>query len=89
MQPEGRTERLILRPLELADADGIQEQFPHWKVVRYLLNRVPWPYPPDGALQFCREVALPQMERGEAVALEPAVGHLAESADRGYQPDER
>jgi RimJ/RimL family protein N-acetyltransferase len=66
MQPEGKTERLILRPLELADARGIQEHFPHWKVVRYLLNRVPWPYPPDGAEQYCREVALPQMERGEA-----------------------
>ncbi len=66
MHGAGRTERLILRPLELADAEGIQAQFPHWKVVRYLLNRVPWPYPPDGALQFCRDVALPQMERGEA-----------------------
>jgi hypothetical protein len=27
---------------------------------------VPWPYPPDGALQFYRDVAIPQMERGEA-----------------------
>ena len=66
MNLEGKTERLILRPLELADAPRIQEFFPHWKVVRYLLNRVPWPYPPDGAEQYCREIALPQMERGEA-----------------------
>lgn len=66
MISEGRTERLILRPLELADAEQIQERFPHWEIVRYLLNRVPWPYPPDGALVFCRDVALPQMERGEA-----------------------
>jgi [ribosomal protein S5]-alanine N-acetyltransferase len=66
MMVEGRTERLILRPLTLADAPRIQELFPHWEIVRYLLNRVPWPYPPDGALQFCREIALPQMERGEA-----------------------
>lgn len=63
---EGRTERLILRPLELADAEPIQELFPHWEIVRYMLNRVPWPYPPDGALQYCRDVALPQMERGDA-----------------------
>ena len=62
----GRTERLILRPLEIADADQIQQLFPHWEIVRYLLNRVPWPYPPDGALQYCRDIALPQMERGEA-----------------------
>jgi RimJ/RimL family protein N-acetyltransferase len=63
---EGTTERLILRPLEIGDAARIQELFPHWEIVRYLLNRVPWPYPPDGALHFCRDVALPQMERGEA-----------------------
>jgi len=29
------------------------------------MNRVPWPYPPDGALCYIRDVALPQMERGE------------------------
>jgi RimJ/RimL family protein N-acetyltransferase len=66
MIPEGRTERLILRPLQLDDAGGIQQHFPHWQIVRFLLNRVPWPYPPDGAAQFLREVALPQMEQGEA-----------------------
>lgn len=66
MISEGATERLILSPLEIADAEQIQALFPHWEIVRYLLNRVPWPYPPDGALQFCREIALPQMERGEA-----------------------
>jgi RimJ/RimL family protein N-acetyltransferase len=63
---EGTTERLILRPLEMADAAQIQELFPHWEIVRYLQNRVPWPYPPDGALYYCRDIALPQMERGEA-----------------------
>lgn len=62
----GETRRLVLRPLELADAEQIQQVFPHWEIVRFFLNRVPWPYPPDGALTFCRETALPQMERGEA-----------------------
>jgi len=66
MIPEGRTERLLLRPLEVDDAEQIQEIFPHWEIVRYLLNRVPWPYPSDGALRYCRDIALPQMERGEA-----------------------
>jgi RimJ/RimL family protein N-acetyltransferase len=66
MITEGTTERLLMRPLELADAEQIQVLFPHWEVVRYLLNRVPWPYPPDGALEYCREIAVPQMERGEA-----------------------
>jgi RimJ/RimL family protein N-acetyltransferase len=63
---DGQTMRLLLRPLKIADAEQIQELFPHWEIVRYLLKRVPWPYPPDGALQFCRDIALPQIERGEA-----------------------
>jgi ribosomal-protein-alanine N-acetyltransferase len=66
MMPEGKTERLILRPLTLADADQIQAIFPHWQIVRHLMNVVPWPYPADGARQFCEEIALPQAERGEA-----------------------
>lgn len=66
MIPAGETRRLLLLPLELADAAGIQEQFPRWEIVRFLQNRVPWPYPPDGALTFIRDTALPAMERGEA-----------------------
>lgn len=59
------TERLILRPLELADAEAIQQQFPHWEVVRYLNAFVPWPYPVDGALTYLRDNALPAIARGE------------------------
>ncbi|MDR6609399.1 GNAT family N-acetyltransferase [Pseudomonas synxantha] len=59
------TERLILRPLELADADAIQQHFPHWEVVRYLNALVPWPYPADGALTYLRDNALPAIARGE------------------------
>lgn len=59
------TERLILRPLELADANAIQQQFPHWEVVRYLNAFVPWPYPADGALTYLRDIALPAIARGE------------------------
>jgi len=66
MVPAGETKRLILRPLALADAPRIQELFPQWEIVRYLLKRVPWPYPSDGALHFIRDIALPAMERGEA-----------------------
>ena len=58
------TPRLLLRPLELIDAEAVQELFPHWEIVRYL-SKVPWPYPPDGALQYYRDVALPAVERGE------------------------
>ncbi|MCU1761837.1 GNAT family N-acetyltransferase [Pseudomonas sp. 14P_8.1_Bac3] len=63
--PELYTERLILRPLALADAEAIQQQFPHWEVVQYLNALVPWPYPADGALTYLRDNALPAMARGE------------------------
>lgn len=59
------TERLILRPLELADAEAIQQHFPHWEVVRYLNALVPWPYPADGALTYLRDIALPAVARCE------------------------
>jgi RimJ/RimL family protein N-acetyltransferase len=64
--PVLETARLVLRPLELADADQIQQVFPQWEIVRYLAARVPWPYPPDGAFAFCRDHALPAVARGEA-----------------------
>lgn len=66
MTPKLETPRLLLRPIELADAEQVQLIFPQWEIVRYLDSRVPWPYPPDGALTFYRDVALPAVERGEA-----------------------
>jgi ribosomal-protein-alanine N-acetyltransferase len=63
--PTLETQRLLLRPLELSDAGQAQLLFPHWEIVRYLSNRVPWPYPPDGAFTFYRDVALPAMARGD------------------------
>ena len=66
MTPDGETHRLILRPVTLADASRIQELFPQWEIVRYLKDRVPWPYPANGARQFLEQIALPQTERGEA-----------------------
>ena len=63
--PSLETKRLWLRPLTVGDADQIQMYFPHWEIVR-LMSGIPWPYPPNGALIWCRDVALPQMERGQA-----------------------
>ena len=63
--PSLETARLLLRPLELADADRVQMLFPHWDIVQYLRDVVPWPYPPDGACQFLEHIALPAMARGE------------------------
>ncbi|UUX51954.1 GNAT family N-acetyltransferase [Nisaea acidiphila] len=62
--PALETERLLLRPLELADADVLQKLFPQWEIVRYLGSHVPWPYPHDGALFYVRDIALPAMRAG-------------------------
>jgi [ribosomal protein S5]-alanine N-acetyltransferase len=63
--PTLETPRLVLRPLALEDADAVQALFPQWEIVRYLNGVVPWPYPPDGALTFFRDVALPAVARGD------------------------
>jgi ribosomal-protein-alanine N-acetyltransferase len=65
MTPDLETSRLLLRPLELSDAAQTQVLFPHWEIVRYLNARVPWPYPPDGALAYYRDLALPAAARGD------------------------
>lgn len=60
------TARLILRPLELADAPAIQHEFPHWEIVRLMNGAIPWPYPDDGAEIYIRDIALPAVARGKA-----------------------
>ena len=65
MTPPLETARLLLRPLELADAEQVQRIFPHWGVVEFLANYVPWPYPADGALTYYRDAALPAIARGD------------------------
>jgi len=59
------TPRLLLRPLELADAEQAQILFSHWEIVRYFRKIVPWPYPPDGVHTWYRDFAIPAMDRGE------------------------
>jgi RimJ/RimL family protein N-acetyltransferase len=63
--PVLHTARLMLRPLEAADAPTIQRRFPRWEIVRHLATRVPWPYPADGAATFMAH-CLETMARGEA-----------------------
>ena len=64
MTPELQTARLLLKPLAIEDAEQIQKIFPRWEIVRYLNAVVPWPYPPDGAENFLRKTALPEMASG-------------------------
>jgi [ribosomal protein S5]-alanine N-acetyltransferase len=63
--PGLETARLWLRPLELADAEQAQPLFAQWDVVRYLNDKVPWPFPADGVHAYYRDNALPAMARGD------------------------
>ena len=65
MSVQIETDRLILRPLELADAARTQLLFPHWEIVKFLNAKIPWPYPPDGAFTYYKSVSLPAIERAE------------------------
>ncbi|MDQ2841216.1 MAG: GNAT family N-acetyltransferase [Acidobacteriota bacterium] len=65
MAVELQTDRLLLRPLQLADAAQAQCLFPQWEIVKYLNASVPWPFPADGALTYYCDVSLPAVERGE------------------------
>jgi [ribosomal protein S5]-alanine N-acetyltransferase len=65
MTPTLETARLLLRPLQLEDAEQTQLLFPQWEIVQYLNARVPWPYPPDGVQKFYLEQTLPAIERGD------------------------
>lgn len=58
-----QTARLVLRPIVRADAPAIQKHFPHWEIVKYLTNAVPWPYPDDGAEKYM-DMFLPKVEAG-------------------------
>ena len=60
-----QTERLLLQPLQLADAERTQRLFPQWEIVKFLSTQIPWPYPADGAFTYYRDVALPAIERGK------------------------
>jgi [ribosomal protein S5]-alanine N-acetyltransferase len=65
MTPTLETERLLLHPLQLEDAKQTQPLFAQWKIVQYLNAAVPWPFPPDGAFRYYRDVSLPAIERGD------------------------
>lgn len=96
MTPILHTARLVLRPVELSDAEAMQRLFPHWEIVRLLAARVPWPYPPDGSLANLRDTVLPAVARGEQWAWtlrlrerpDDLIGridlYLAENDNRGF-----
>jgi ribosomal-protein-alanine N-acetyltransferase len=87
-----QTGRLLLRPLQLADAEQTQRLLPQWEMVQFMSTRIPWPYPADGALSYYRDVALPGMERGTEwhwtlrlrSSEEEVIGAIGLTAEKGY-----
>lgn len=96
MTAELHTKRLLLRPLQLSDAEQTQRLFPHWEIVKFLNSKVPWPYPADRVLNVYRNEILPAIERGEEwhwtlrlnEAPDQHIGvislHIYEGDNRGY-----
>lgn len=63
--PVLHTPRLILKPLQSQDARHIQQVFPRWEIVRYLVSSVPWPYPEGAAQDYVDNVALVASREGK------------------------
>jgi len=74
------TKRLLLRPLQLDDAEDTERLFPQWDIVKFLNAGVPWPVPPGQVFARYRDVTLPAIERGEewhwTLRLKDAPEHL-------------
>ncbi len=92
--PVLHTERLTLRPMQLADAPAIQRRFNDWEVVKYLNgDHVPWPYPDDGAETHLR-VSLEKRARYYwAITLrqapDDAIGLISIQPDDGVSREQR
>jgi hypothetical protein len=67
------TNRLVLRPVQLADAEQTQFLLPQWEMVKFMGARIPWPYPADGAFTYYRDVAIPWNGTRERMALDVAL----------------
>lgn len=59
--PTFQTDRLVLRPLTLADAPFYQRHFADYEVIRHLSAHVPWPYPNDGVRVYLQTVVFPKL----------------------------
>lgn len=57
--PVFKTERLILREIELSDEPSYKENFVDYEVIRHLSSAVPWPYPENGIKDFIENFILP------------------------------
>ncbi len=51
-----KTQRLLLRPVELSDATEIEGYFNDWEIIKWLSTAVPWPYPKGGTLNHIKDM---------------------------------
>lgn len=58
--PTLETERLVLRPVDLADAESYEKNFMDYEVISQLSAQVPWPYPKGGVVDYLSNVILPK-----------------------------
>ena len=90
--PPLTTPRLLLRPLALSDAEAVQRLFSCWEVVEFLASKVPWPYPPGGALRYIRDQALPAVQQGTewhwSIRLKASPGELIGMVSLLDHPDD-
>lgn len=94
--PTFQTKRLILRELQESDAPAYSKYFIDYQVIRHLAAYVPWPYPPDGVIQYLKSDVLPYQGKDKwvwAIALleepEELIGAIelirnATPANRGF-----
>jgi RimJ/RimL family protein N-acetyltransferase len=54
--PVLETERLILRPVQPADAEAYFRYFNDWEIIRHLGRGVPWPYTKEAAENYISEM---------------------------------
>lgn len=59
--PTFTTPRLRLREVRRTDIPAYEKHFIDYEVVRYLTNRVPWPYPPDGVREYLDTFVFPYL----------------------------
>lgn len=58
--PTFHTDRLILKPVSILDYHSYQKHFAHFEIIGQLSERVPWPYPENGAYQFISNFVMPR-----------------------------
>ncbi len=58
--PTFNTPRLVLKELAEADAPSYAKHFVDYEIIRHLTHHVPWPYPPNGVLEYIRTSVVPE-----------------------------